>query len=506
MAHRRNPFLVSAILVSLTTATTSCTGNDSQKSSENTSAQLRAADSTSSTTSPQNSASPKSTQKAQKTSRNDVPFFDQTSVHSMNITVDKAAYDKLIERYRADGSKAWIKAKVTIDGEPYRQAGMRLKGNSSLFGIGGPGLRGLRADAVLPAGVAGGRGPGGPGGSADVTKPESLPWLIRLDKYIDDQAHQGITEFVVRSSTTKTAINEIVALELLDRAGLASEKSASVRLRVNSGSEMLRLVIESPNQKWMEDRFGPKGMLYKADSSGDYSYRGTDPASYSEAWSQEAGEEDIRPLIEFLRFVNESTDSEFESQLPKRLDVASFATYLAIQELFNNFDDIDGPGNNSYLHYDTSAQRFTVVPWDHNLAFIGLPFGGAGPFGAFDATADPTADPALDADLGGLLPTADTETATDSGVGLPDRPGIGAGGFPEFLRKDNALVSRFHNVASFEAKYDAALEKLRSTVFGDNAKSILKRRAAVISSGASDLIDPATITEESATVEAALKG
>ena len=441
----------------------------------------------------------------------------------MNIRFDRAAYDKLIERYRVDGSKAWIKAEVTIDGKTYPQVGMRLKGNSSLFGIGGRGPRGLPADVVLPAGLAGGRGPGG---SADAKKPESLPWLIRLDKYIDDQAHQGIAEVVVRSSTTKTAINEIVALELLDRAGLASEKSASVRFRVNDGAEVLRLVIESPNQKWMEDRFGPNGMLYKADSSGDYSYRGTDPTSYGEAWSQEAGEEDIRPLIEFLRFVNESTDSEFESQLPKRLDVDSFATYLAIQELFNNFDDIDGPGNNSYLHYDVSTQRFTVVPWDHNLAFVGSPFGGAGPFGAFGVPADP----ARDADLGGLLPATDTETDTDTETETDtvvagtatdtvvpdggavanadagvDGPGFGGAGFPAFLQKDNNLVSRFHKVASFEAKYEAAKVELRASLFGATATSILKTRAAVIRSGANDLVSEATVAEESATLEAAFK-
>ena len=41
-------------------------------------------------------------------------------------------------------------------------------------------------------------------------------------------------------------------------------------------------------------------------------------------------------------------------------------------------DDIDGPGNNSYLFWDSATGMFTVVAWDHNLAF-GASMGGAGP-------------------------------------------------------------------------------------------------------------------------------
>ena len=40
-----------------------------------------------------------------------------------------------------------------------------------------------------------------------------------------------------------------------------------------------------------------------------------------------------------------------------------------MQDLIDNFDDINGPGNNSYLYYDSETGVFTVVAWDHNLAF-----------------------------------------------------------------------------------------------------------------------------------------
>ena len=74
----------------------------------------------------------------------------------------------------------------------------------------------------------------------------------------------------------------------------------------------------------------------------------------------------------FLQFLNESDDETFAAELPERLDVDAFARYLAMMDLVANFDDIDGPGNNAYLWYDVATEQFTVVPWDMNLAFGAL--------------------------------------------------------------------------------------------------------------------------------------
>ena len=69
----------------------------------------------------------------------------------------------------------------------------------------------------------------------------------------------------------------------------------------------------------------------------------------------------MTPLIDFLDFVNNSSDAEFADGIASRLDVEAFARYLAFEELVDNFDDIDGPGNNAYLRWDAESQGFTVV-------------------------------------------------------------------------------------------------------------------------------------------------
>ena len=262
----------------------------------------------------------------------------------------------MIDTYQESGEKDWIEATVTIDGTTFEQVGLRLKGNSSLRGV------------------------------DDGADPTELPWLVRLDEYVDGQALDGWTDFVVRSNNSETALNEAVALDLLAEAGLASEHAIATSFAVNGGDPTLRLVVQALDESWESENFATDGLLYKSEAGGDWTYRGTDPDSYTDVFDQETGDDDLSPLIDFLDFLNNSSDAEFARGLAARLDVEAFARYLAFEDLVGNTDDIDGPGNNSYLRYDATSGGFTVVAWDHNLAFGGMGGSGGGSAGPAAST------------------------------------------------------------------------------------------------------------------------
>jgi spore coat protein CotH len=409
-------------------------------------------------------------------------LFDSNVVHDLEISYDQAAYEEMIDTYVSSGDKEWIEGTVTIDGTTYEHAGLRLKGNSSLMA--------LRRGGAAPNGAAaprgGGNRMGGPGGSVSAEEPESLPWLIRLDKFVEGQDHDGLTSFVVRSNNTATALNEAVALELLGLSGQATQAAVASRFSVNGGSEKLRLVIENPDEVWDEDNFDTDGILYKAESGGDYSYRGDDPEAYDEIFDQETGDDDLTPLIELLDFLNNSDDATFAAELADRLDVDTFARYLAFQELIANFDDIDGPGNNSYLRYDAEDERFTVLSWDHNLAF--------GSMGGLRAGMTP---PEGMAPPDGANPPTSDERPTIGGPGGPGGPG-GAGGPPG---RSNILVERFLANDELEALYQEALTDLRADLYASGAAAdVLERWTGLLTAQTGDLVDAATIEQESAAV------
>lgn len=384
--------------------------------------------------------------------------WDASLVHSFSVKTDEADYRALIEAYEQSEDKVWIKATVTIDGTVYENVGLKLKGNSTLRTLSG------RSTST--------------GSALSSSDPAALPWIIRLDKYTKGQTHAGSTEFVVRGNSSQTSLNEAFALDLLAETGLAAEPAIAVHFSMNGSAEQLRLVVENPSDEWMERTLGD-GLLYKAEAGGDYSYRGADASAYADIFDQEAGDDDMTPLIEFLRWINEASDSDFAAGLADRFDVEAFATYLAFQDLVDNFDDIDGPGNNSYLYYDPATQRMTVVNWDLNLAF-GLRPGGGNGAGA----------PGGQQQGGGPRGGA---------PGEGQAPGVnGAGPGGQGASRSNILRARFVAVPAFKALYDAAAVKLRSDLVDSGiAAKLLEARTRVLQQGAADLVDATVITRES---------
>ncbi len=389
-----------------------------------------------------------------------VALYDDSRVHDIDVTFDKAAYDEMVAAYASNRDKDWIEATVTIDGVAVEKVGMRLKGNSSLRSVS----------------TSGG------------TQPQSLPWLIRFDKYVDGQTYQGHTDLVIRGNNSKTSINEAVALDLIDLAGEATQASIATRFSINGSADVLRLAIELPNDDWDDENFDTDGVLYKAESTGDYSYRGDNPDAYADVFDQESDtdDENLAPLIDFLKFINTSSDSAFAADLSKHFDVDAFARYLALQELVNNFDDIDGPGNNSYLRYDESTKKFTVLSWDMNLAFGSMPggnMGGGGPGGQRGA------------------PPAGGFAA--GGPGAQPPAGGAAGGAPRGGPggRSNILVQRFQANATFAALVAKARTDLTAQLFtSGKGVQVVDKWSALLTAQASDLVDAATIDREAAAI------
>lgn len=395
--------------------------------------------------------------------------WDESQLHEISVEVDGEAVAQMIDTYQDSGDKEWLEATVTIDGTTYEQAGIRLKGNSSLRGV------------------------------SDDSDPADLPWLLRLDKYVDGQSADGWTSFVVRSNSSQTALNEAVALDLLAEAGLASEHAVSTAFSVNGSDARLRLVVQDLDEEWEAENFSTAGLLYKSEAGGDWSWRGDDPDAYTDVFDQETGDDDLTPLVDLLDFLDNSSDADFEAELPAHLDVQAFARYLAFEELVDNFDDIDGPGNNSYLRYDATSGGFTVVAWDHNLAFGGAPGGGgagAGFPGGPGSRAGGTQ--AGDGERPEGMPT-DLPTPPDGvrpdGGGMRGGPGGGS----------NVLVERFTAVDAWAALVEQARADLTDELVDSGfAEQALTARVAVLTEQAGDLVDASTVQDEADAIRSSL--
>jgi spore coat protein CotH len=397
-----------------------------------------------------------------------VPLFDDGLVHEIEFTFDPADYTRMIATYQSQGIKDFIEATVKLDGTTIHSVGIRLKGNSTLGSLRRAGPTG--GNVGRGGGPGGGAGPGGVALSVD--KPESMPWLISFDEFIEGQRYEGFEQLALRPASG-AGLAEALALGLVGVAGEPTQRSMYASLTVNGGAAALRLVVEIPDSEYADDNFTGDGVLYKALSTGRFTYLGDDPLSYANAFKQITNkkQQDLKPLIELLKWVSQASDAEFAADLGEHVDIESFAAYVAIQDLLGNFDDMSGPGSNYYLWYDLESAKFTVLSWDLNLAFGGLGRGGG---------------------FVNVAPGGAGNVPPPGGVIVGPAGGGGFGG-----RGGNALKSKFVAAPAFAAVREQARVEAKQAMYGSGAATgeVARLKALVASSG---LVNAATVDTEAA--------
>ena len=403
-------------------------------------------------------------------------LFDSGRAHSIKLTFHDLNYQSMLDTYYAEGEKDYVEADLTVDGTTIPSVGIRLKGNSTLAGLtrngkaregglgpggGGPGGGGPGGGAPRgprPEGAAG-AGPGGGFARASLKaeEPETLPWLIRFDEFVEGRRYQGHREIAVRVAGLgggSTVLNEALSLNLLAAAGEVAQRYAYSSFTVNGRPATARLVVEHPDEHFADDVQG-SGVLYKSLATGQFTDQGDDPTDYADDFKQitKRGSQDLQPVIDLVRWVNSSSDAEFDQRLGEHVDVASFARYTAAQNLLLNFDDMAGPGRNFYLWYDLGTKKFSVIGWDYNLTFS-----GDAEQGPHDSTSMGGRFPgAGQAPEGMQLPPTD---ADEEGAGPPGR-GFGRMG-------GNKLKERYLASSAHQKGYEDAFRELYAQLYGDN--------------------------------------
>jgi spore coat protein CotH len=439
-------------------------------------------------------------------------FFDPAVIHELALEFDQDDFEAMVTTFKEQDKKEWIEATVTIDGKTYEKSGIRLKGNSSLGFVGTESAAELPNDAP-PMASPEASGPmlttdGEGGGGVDFDIPQELPWLVRLDKYVKKQAHDGVTEFAIRSNMNGYLLNEVVSLDLLAEAGLASQRAAYGSLTVNGSDPVLRLTVETPGDAWMAVHFSADGLLFKSDADGDWSYNGDDPTAYTGSFDLEAGGTgddavDYESIVEWLDFVNNSDDAAFQADLATRLDLPAFTTYLAMMDLLQNDDDISGPGNNSYLYFAPDTGQVTVVPWDMNLSFAmalaagrTMRGGGAGPvFTTEPGGAGPSGTPVV-------IINGEVVSGTPQAGMMPGGEGGPAGRMGGF----NPLVTRFDEVDEFTAQVESATAEWKEKLFtSGRAEALLDTWVTLLQNNAGTLVDAANLDEQAEAMRTTIK-
>ena len=265
-------------------------------------------------------------------------LFDASRVHTLNIQVEDW------EAFLASAPKEeYIPATVEIDGEAFRQVGLRAKGNNSLR---------LTAEYGL----------------------SRYSLKLEFDHYTDGSYH-GLDKLSLDASFQDNSyLKTWLAFDIMEFLGVPTPLRSFVWVTVNGQPWGLFLAVEEPEEAFARRNFGANhGQLYKpdyrslAEENADVHLRYTtdEPEDYPGIFENAK----LDPsLADRQRLVDSLKTLDSGQRLEEAVDVDEVLRYFVGQVFVMNWDSYLGHTGHNYLLYEEEG-KLSMLPWDYNLAF-----------------------------------------------------------------------------------------------------------------------------------------
>lgn len=265
-------------------------------------------------------------------------LFDGSRVHRVDIQVED-----WVAFLASAPEEEFIPATVEIDGEAFRQVGLRAKGNNSLR---------LTAEYGL----------------------SRYSLKLEFDHYTDGSYH-GLDKLSLDASFQDNSyLKTWLAFDIMEFLGVPTPLRSFVWVTVNGQPWGLFLAVEEPEEAFARRNFGANhGQLYKpdyrslAEENADVHLRYTtdEPEDYPGIFENaklESSPADQQRLVDSLKILNSGEDLE------TAVDVEQVLRYFVGQVFVMNWDSYLGHTGHNYLLYEEEG-KLSMLPWDYNLAF-----------------------------------------------------------------------------------------------------------------------------------------
>ncbi len=313
-------------------------------------------------------------------------LFDNTQVHTIDIVMNN--WDDFISNAE---SEEYCNTDVIIDGEAYKNVGIRAKGNTSLSTV-------------------------------KTLGSERYSFKIEFDHYDKTASYHGLDKLSLNNLIQdSTMMKDYLTYTMMNEFGISSSLCSYVYITVNGEDWGLYLAVEGIEESFLERNYGiDYGKLYKPDSmnfgggrgngkdfefdhlsmpdddreqgshtensvmnkknggsgsfgsetgmaSADVKLQYTDDEldSYSNIWNNAKTvitEADQKRLIEALKKLSDN------EELASAIDIEQVIRYFVVHNYVCNGDSYTGSMVHNYYLYEQDG-RLTMLPWDYNLAF-----------------------------------------------------------------------------------------------------------------------------------------
>ena len=207
---------------------------------------------------------------------------------------------------------------------------------------------------------------------------------IDFNRFEDKQKFLGLKSTVLKANNADASMmKERLSMMLFDRMGIPTPRETYARIYINGEFFGFFNLIESMDKDFLQRVYGEDaGYLYewnpKADGGYHFEFLGDDPAAYSPVMFDPITHEKDpapQPIVDMVRAINQSSDAEFVDVVSRYIDLKQFLKHVAVEAYLAEFDGMVGEPsgmNNFHVYRFAGSSKFTFIPWDKDLTFIGL--------------------------------------------------------------------------------------------------------------------------------------
>ena len=276
-------------------------------------------------------------------------LFSQETIHKIDVQMNESTWQNMMNNA---SKEEWTPCDVTIDGETFKNVGIRTKGNSSLM----------------------------------MAKNGKYSLRLKLDKYDKTINYHGLTEFCMNNMLSDAScLRDILCYNAMYEVDGVAPHAAHTDMYLNGKLYSFYLLAEQPGTT-LAERYAvdDDSVLYKATeragNGGGFGFGGDSYCSFTQNMTPDrfdikfGTDDNYQHIVDIQTAINKLTSTNYKF-IEDVIDVPSFLKGFAVNSIFCNYDSYNGSlAHNYYLMYSGGKAYF--VGWDYNLA-MGNFMGGA---------------------------------------------------------------------------------------------------------------------------------
>ena len=268
-------------------------------------------------------------------------LFDDSRIHKIEIEISEKAFRSVVmaRKKNSKGKKLYgLIRKVVIDGRTISNAGMRTRGNTSIYNRKRQFKISFSASKLYTGKVGGVK-----------VCPENKKRRVF-----------GLRQFNLRSSQNDpTLLREKLSSFVFHLAGVPVPRVSFGKVIINGKPWGLYSIVEQVDSCFLKrNGFSGKGGLFK--NEGGFSFT-KDSVKFL---SFKRGRSVKRRATESLNNLLHAVGSGDVNAIEKHIDGDAVIRYWAASAVVGHWDSLIGDSANDYLYFDPDNSRLRIIPWD----------------------------------------------------------------------------------------------------------------------------------------------